>query len=362
MENYRGGHPALAWLVKSDPDGALAVLATIRDAGQHHTPESPHHATDGEDAQTHEIPDTALTLEDLAEATQDGPDDLAPERLHEEHPSERELLSALGWIEWPSVGRRGNGNADPIGWAERAPARNAGAAYSCQLADGATLRPTLEPYHTSRLRGLRYYTRAGARRGRDGGMLLDYAVGSGKPMRPRFVAEKPRGGKRLHRTTSGVESYLALHGAVASPMAAIGWQRPFSGRPALQPMYAPQTGVAEARALLVELGVDGSVPCADLARVTRHPVAVIAKGARFISGIVGASETASSPAPTWQEPAGTLGDVLDEVAARGTLQSIGVRLGYRGGYADRAGKRALLAEASRLLAANDNRRAAADAA
>lgn len=34
--------------------------------------------------------------------------------------------------------------------------------------------------------------------------------------------------------------------------------------------------------------------------------------------------------------------VIEEVAASGTLKSIGMRLGYSEGYADRAGKTALL--------------------
>jgi hypothetical protein len=120
-----------------------------------------------------------------------------------------------------------------------------------------------------------------------------------------------------------------------------------SGEPALVDMYTPQAGTEKAREELAEAYAAGNLP-----PVTKCPT-VIAKGARFLAGISRAKQTASVSAPSWQDPAMPLSPVLDEVAARGTLESIGIRVGFKGGYADRAGKKALLA-AGRELASNNN--------
>jgi hypothetical protein len=48
--------------------------------------------------------------------------------------------------------------------------------------------------------------------------------------------------------------------------------------------------------------------------------------------------------------------VIEEVATRGTLKSIGLRIGYSEAYADRAGKTALIDAAKTLAAANDNKK------
>jgi hypothetical protein len=189
-------------------------------------------------------------------------------------------------------------------------------------------------------------------------MLLSYVDDAGCVQRPVLKANKPRGGKRPHREDPA--GYLALPGAVASPLTATGWHRPLSGEPALAPMYDPQAGVEAARAFLREHGVDGSVSFDQLPfPATKLPDA-IARNARFIGGMSGRCQTASSATFGNGEPSepisATAGKVVDEVGSRGTLQSIGIKLGYRGGYADRAGKKALLAAGRELVAANQNGR------
>ncbi|ULJ73392.1 hypothetical protein [Rhizobium gallicum] len=54
--------------------------------------------------------------------------------------------------------------------------------------------------------------------------------------------------------------------------------------------------------------------------------------------------------------------MIEEVAGRGTLKSIGIRLGYAEEYADRAGKAALGEAARTLTAANNNEKVAAHVA
>ncbi|MGN6487249.1 MAG: hypothetical protein ACTHLT_05430 [Devosia sp.] len=351
--SFRGGHPALKWLINTDAEAGLAVQRRINQSGTETYTRPVAAIATGDDSEAAEIPDDPLTLGELVEEAQDGPDEVAIEVLHEDRPAERDLLTAIGWKEWPTTSRR----SAPVGWSMRAPARQAGMSCSWAQTDGSTMRPAHDVDRTARLHGLTYYLRPGARRGKPGGMLIAFTGAGRKPQRPAFMAEKPRGGKRAHRSPAGVASYLALAGRYPSPLAVETFRRPMSGKPAIGDYYAPLPSVAEAGRLLKELGVDGSVSFENLPLGTRDTrPAKPARGARFLAGMVGSKETAKVAAPAWQEPRAPLSDVLDEVAARGTLKSIGARLGYREGYADRAGKRALLAEARAMLAANDNDR------
>lgn len=367
MKKYRGGYPALNWLAKKDPAAARAVLDAIRDSSSqmHHAEEPGYldprdHSTD--DAETCVAPDEVLTAETMSEPMRDGPDEIHAESLHEIHPSERDLCRALGWIEWPYTGR-----SAPVGWCMHC------ACGSLSPTDGRHLRPTFDGTR-AHLAGLVFATGKGAVKQR-GGLLVSYTDANGKEQRPSYTTSKPRGGKRPHRTNAAIAAYLAKPAAIPSPLRVDGYQRPLSGEPVLMPMLTPlhrrapdksmnicgqidregRYGVAEARADLVAFGVDGSVPFEALPfPATRCPTA-IARGARFIAGISGAKQTASVPAPSWQTPATkALSPVLEEVAARGNLESIGAALGYRGGSRDRAGGKALLAAGRALVAANDN--------
>lgn len=139
-----------------------------------------------------------------------------------------------------------------------------------------------------------------------------------------------------------------------SPLRAESYQRPFSGEPAIAPMYDPQNGVEANRAILRAFGVDGSVLFEDLPfPATKCPPA-IAQGAEFLGGIVQSSGTASSGAVMWEAPEAPIGEarlIIEEVAARGTLQSIGEIVCGNA----KAGKEALLNAARILVAANDNK-------
>lgn len=349
-------HPALSWLIKHDPDAALAVFHRLRD--EYYTygiePQTNGHdprERNADDAETHDAPDKELTGETMSESAQDGPDELWPEMLHEVKPDIHEMLRSAGGIAWPWCGvrRKRRGKILWIGepWRYEFPEK-----------------PALAGKHMVSLGGLTFYTRPNARRGFDGGMLLSYVDDAGRLQRPALKATKPRGGKRPHRDDPA--GYLALPGAVASPLAATGLQRPLSGEPALAPMFDPQAGTQEARAILKEFGIDGSVPFDRLPFPAKKLADGIAKNARFIGGLSGRSQTASSNVVGRWEPAEPLSamasNVVAEVANRGTLASIGIALGYHGGYADRAGKKALLAAGRELVAANQNRAGKKDAA
>ncbi|RWA64403.1 hypothetical protein [Mesorhizobium sp.] len=372
---FRGGSPALNWLAKKDPDAALAMFHRLRDEACGYGAEAGEAYLDPrdrnpDDAETHVAPDQPLTNETMAEPVQDGPDEWWPEMLHEIKPDLHEMLRSAGGVAWPWCGERikRKGQTTWIGEPWRY--------FYCLL-------PLLPPdtKHIVELGGLTFYTRATSptqptRRGKPGGMLLSYVDDTGTQRRPAYKASKPRGGKRPHREDPA--GYLALPSTVARPSTVEGLRKSISDEPALMPMLTPQTrreprwsldihgqvdtlgryGVAEARSLIEKLGIDGSVPFERLPHAALRCPTVVAKGARFIGGISSHCQTASvATIGKAEEPArldAHTEQVLGEVAARGTLESLGNALGYRGGYADRAGKKALLEAGRVLVAVNDN--------
>lgn len=340
--------PALTWLIKHDPDAALAVFHRLRDEHYSWGPEPQPTGREplernADDVETHDAPEAELTSESMSEPTQDGPDETWPEMLHEVKPDIHAILRSAGGIAWPWCGvrRKRDGKVRWVGepWA-----------YQYQA------RPVSTGRHLVSLGGLTFYTKPNARRGIEGGMLLEYVDDAGCTQRPILKANKPRGGKRPHRDNPA--GYLALPGVVESPLAAAHHHRPFSNEPVLGPMLDPQAGTEEARAILREHGVDGRVPFDRLPFPAKKLPDAIAKNARFIGGMSGRCQTASPGTVGRWEPADPISaataGVVEEVAARGTLQSIGIKLGYRGGYADRAGGKALLAAGRALVAANQN--------
>lgn len=339
-------HPALTWLIKHDPDAALAVFHRLRDEYYTFSPEpasSAIYEANPDDAETHDAPDAEVTSESMSESAQDGPDETWPEMLHEVKPDLHEMLRSAGGIAWPWCGVR---------WKRRGKITWHGEPWAYEFPE----HPSLVGRHMVALKGLTFYTRPNARRGFEGGMILSYTDDAGSTQRPVLKANKPRGGKRPHREDAA--GYLALPGTVASPLHAAHLQRPMSDEPVLAPMYDPLDGVEEARSILREHGVDGSVPFDRLSFPAKRMPDAIAKNARFIGGMSGRCQTASfATFGNWEpgEPISpTSVKVIEEVASRSTLEKIGIRLGYRGGYADRAGKKALLAAGRELVAANQN--------
>lgn len=145
-----------------------------------------------------------------------------------------------------------------------------------------------------------------------------------------------------------------------SPLRVESYQRPFSGDPALPPMYDPQKGVEANRAILRSFGVDGSAAFADLPfSATKCPPA-IAKGAEFLGGVVQLSGNSSSGAVSMGDvpdaPSGDVLKIVEEIASGATLKDIGERMGLVGARVDRMAKEIVVDAARVLAAANDNAR------
>ncbi|RVO89863.1 hypothetical protein [Sinorhizobium meliloti] len=189
------------------------------------------------------------------------------------------------------------------------------------------------------------------------GRLVEWAVTKkGHKLRPVDRVKAGGGSNSSHRSPS---RYLKAKPTTPSPMQAAPLPRNVSDRPVLPPMLDPQADVEANRALLRSLGVDGSVSFDQLPAPATKCETAVAKGAGFLGGISRPSGNSSSGAQAWEAPEvrqGEVASVVEEVASRGTLKSIGLRLGYSEGYADRAGKAALIEAAKTLAAANDNKK------
>lgn len=216
----------------------------------------------------------------------------------------------------------------------------------------------------------------------DTGFIVEYGrTSKDKPRRPSCRMTGDRGPAEPKRSQAAVWAYLRLP---ASDPTAKGWSRPcmplgavtggLHGLP--RSKFADRFGVAEGRALLQRLGVDGSVPF-DIARLAARRFAVqhrpgIAKGAEF-GGVTQAHiAEKSQPVPMPErDPREELGAqtvaVLEIVLSGGTLEDIGRHLGAPASTAARHGKPALLAavdEVKRVMgvAANDNQEICSEAA
>lgn len=362
---YRGGYPALHWLAKRDPAGALAVLQYIRalsssQAPEHDQVETPLLAdndNDVHDAYAHDgVGEAPVSLGFSEIMTEDeGESGIAPEHLHVIKPSVNEMLADMLRVRFV---RYSDGQTHSVTGMDTRPIKRRGKIV---------------------LAGMTFWRNPSARKSKaDPLEMQSYADSSARVQKPRVDADKPKGGKSNSRSDEDIARYLGWGGAVASPLTAEALRTPLSGEPALMPMLAPMRrrapnafvdaygkfdaegrfGVEEAREYLRHYGVDGSVSFEDLPFPATKCPPRKAKGARFIGGRTGSKPTRTTPGRSKvSEPIEVMGEtaiVLEEVAARGTLTSIGQRLGKRRSYADRYGKRALVAAAQALVAANDN--------
>lgn len=189
------------------------------------------------------------------------------------------------------------------------------------------------------------------------GALIEWGVTKkGKKLKP---TDRPRISGDAASTSRNPAFYLATKATTPSPMEAHHYHRPFIWGAVLPPMYDPLPGVEAARRELEALGVDGSVAAERIDNVTMCPT-VPAEGAGFLGGVSNPSGNSSSGAVMWETPEPIVSSamvVIEEVAARGTLKSIGMRLGYLGEAADKAGKAALV-EVAQILHAMSEKRAA----
>lgn len=346
---------AIRKLAKEDWRSALALYLEIQQAPA--TPLENDDATPGEmgdDVQAYEAPAEELNFETLTETPYGAAknEDARAETKTTERPGERDLLTNIGWFEWPWCGRpsarRGKkiattergGKARPpaIGWAMRLPCGKV------VKADGDLVPPPRFDGYRRYLGGLTYSALHNVRKSATGGMLVSYIGSNGKDWSPK--EDRSDKGPARHRSKAAVAAYLARPAAVASPLHSESYQRP------IEPMGWFDAGgvLAEKQEARAELEV---MLAAYSGPITKGPTTV-ARGAWCMGGLVGTKETKSTPAPIWEAPARRgLTHILEAAAAGASLKEIGH---VAGGVtseqrAHRTGKKALLAEAARLIEA-----------
>lgn len=202
---------------------------------------------------------------------------------------------------------------------------------------------------------------------RDGKLRVWGQTAKGKPLQPVERPAGQKGSAKPQRSEAMIWSYLALKGA-KSPLAAISLQRPISDVPAIIKRSVPlprvepdekdkagRFGVAEAREVLKDFGVDGSVPFERLpVRATRCADGVV-PGPQWVGGIkkpkpAGEISAAAEHGPEalrqvdgvmfiafLRRRLGKLALVLDMVIGDASARDVGVEMGLAPAYAEKRG-------------------------
>lgn len=288
-------------------------------------------------------------------------EDNEPETV-EIRPSEAELLRAVGWTvtgeeRWARTGK---------------------------------LVPTYEPAEqqsvSTRNRNGGTDTRIGSLGFRDGKLIEWGVTAKGRPLQP---VERPRagkGGQPTERSEAAIWAYLRISN-MRSPLTATPFQRLFSGEPAIMDHYDPlpreepsakdrsgRFGVEEARAVLQEHGVDGTVPFRDLPVPAAMCADGLVPGSQWVGGVkkpkplgeISAAAGPESPAVRLMEAADHVNHlrrllrehtkVLDLAITNATSREIGVAMGKAPAYAERAGPLLIDAALDALLAIDETAR------
>lgn len=278
-------------------------------------------------------------------------------------PSEAELLGAIGW---KVIGRER--------W------EHTGKVVNVYAANDAT--PTSK---RNRLGGTD--THVGDLVFRDGNLIRWGKTKKGTGLRPVDRPRGVKGGATPGRTEAAIWSYIKLPAAGASPMAAKSYRTPLSAERAIGDCYSPlpreepstkdrhgRFGVAEARAVLREFGIDGSVPFDQLpVPATMCPDAVVA-GPQWVGGVkkpkpLGEISQAAGGEPEVVRRIETadymtylrrlLGEhakVLDMAIGDASARVIGIQMGKAPAYAEKAGPILIDAAIDALIAIDETAR------
>lgn len=267
----------------------------------------------------------------------------------EVRPSEAELLRAVGWTvtgreRWEHTGKLVN-----------------------------TYRPAdLEPT-ASRNRNGAVDARLGDLLFRDGALVEWGKTKKGRALRPVERARGVKGAAPKGRTEAAVWSYLRAPATTSSPFTTTSLRRSFSGERAIPDMYKPLPGVEEARDVLREYRVDGSVPFEELPVPATQCADGLVAGPQW-GGVKKPKPLGEISAAAGREPEvvrliengpylahlrRVLGDhakVLDMAISDVSAKKIGIEMGKGQAYAEKAGPILIDAAIDALIAADETAR------
>lgn len=222
---------------------------------------------------------------------------------------------------------------------------------------------------------------------RDGALIEWGRTKKGRALRPVERTRGIKGGEQPGRTEAAIWAYLRAPATTPSPFSATSLRRPFSGERAIMDCYDPlpreepstkdrygRYGVEEARIVLQEFGVDGSVAFDQLpVPATPCPDALV-DGLQLVGGVkkpkpLGEISAAAGPECDLSRRIETgdyvdhlrriLGDhakVLDLAIGDATAQEIGIAMGKGRSYAEKVGPWLIDAAIDALIAADETAR------
>lgn len=280
------------------------------------------------------------------EPTDDGDTD---EPEIEVRPSEAELLRAVGWSvtgreRWKHTGRLVNTYA------------------------AAQVEPTINRHRNGAVD-----IKLGDLVFRDGEIVEWGRTRKGRALRPVERARGVKGSEQPGRAEAAIRAYLRAPATTPSPFTAVSLRRPFSGERAIPDLYEPLPGVEEARAILSEHGVDGSVAFDQL------PVPATLCADALVPGPQWGGVKKPKPLGEISQAAGrecelarrveagdyvdhlrrVLGDhakVLDLAITDASAREIGIAMGKAPAYAEKAGPHMIDAAVDALIAIDDTAR------
>ncbi|MGH0352128.1 hypothetical protein NKZ16_03215 [Sinorhizobium meliloti] len=269
---------------------------------------------------------------------------LDPETTIEVRPSEAELLAAIGWKA-----------IDKERWH-----------FTNEIVNVYDPKDCTPTHQKNKNDGID--TQLGDLLFRDGRLIEWGKTGKGSSLRPVERPRGPKGGTSPGRSDAAVWAYLKLRGAVASPLTAKPYSKPLSGEPAIGDFYSPlpreapstkdrhgRFGAKEGRAMLQELGVDGTIPFERLPLPATRCADGLVSGPQWVGGVKKPKPLGEISAAAGREPEfvrqvevldyvnhlrrhlGRHALVLDMAITDATAKEIGVAMGQAPAYAEKRG-------------------------
>jgi hypothetical protein len=230
-------------------------------------------------------------------------------------------------------------------------------------------------------------TQTGALTFRDGKLVQWGKTGKGSPLKPVERSRGIKGGSSASRTEGAIWAYIKLNGAV-SPLTATPYSKPFSAERAIGDCYDPlpreapspknksgRYGVEEARQLLQDLGVDGSVPFEELPSPAILCGDGLVAGDQWTGGVKKPKPLGEISSPAGKEPEfvrqvetmsyidhlrrrlGQHAKVLDMAITDASAREIGIAMGHAPAYGEKRGPALIDAAIDALIDIDETARA-----
>jgi hypothetical protein len=205
---------------------------------------------------------------------------------------------------------------------------------------------------------------------RDGELVQWGRTKKGSTLKPSEKARGEKGGSTLGRSETMIWSYLRDIRGAGSPLTARPYHKPISSEVVIRDAFLPLPGTEDARKVLRDFGIDGSVPFKDLPFAATKCADGLVPGKQWVGGIKKPKPTGEISAASGKEyeavktvemvshlrlvrkALGAHAKVLDLAVTDASAKDIGVAMGLAPAYAEKRGT-ALVDEAIDALISLD---------